>query len=82
MEIETTNNADQPDEINMALADGAPETQTKRFNFTDKEIEEIIDTLDNLVNDVSVLLADHDIEWQQAGYYNHAKVLLKRLRGH
>ena len=79
MENETTNNTDQPNEINMVLAAGTPETETKRFHFTDKEIEEIIDTLDNLVNDVSVLLNDYDIEFQSGGYYNHAKSLLKRI---
>ena len=47
--------------------------------------KELFETLDGLVSDVGNLLcdvADLDFEWQQAGYYEHAKVLLKRLRSH
>lgn len=44
------------------------------------EFENVIKTLDGLVTDVGSLLtdvADLDFEWQQAGHYETAKVLLK-----
>lgn len=47
--------------------------------------KELFETLDGLVSDVGNLLcdvADLDFEWQQAGHYESAKVLLKRLRSH
>jgi hypothetical protein len=47
-----------------------------------RDKEELINVLDGLVSDVGNLLcdvADLDFEWQQAGYYETAKVLLKRL---
>ena len=47
------------------------------------ESNESIELLDGLVSDVGNLLcdvADLDFEWQQAGYYETAKVLLKELR--
>ncbi len=49
----------------------------------ESEIRNFIDTLKGLVSDVGNLLcdvADLDFEWQQAGYYEYAKVLLKTLR--
>lgn len=45
--------------------------------------KEVLSVLDGLVSDVGNLLcdvADLDFEWQQAGYYETAKVLLERLR--
>lgn len=36
----------------------------------------LINTLKGLVSDVDTLLSDDGIEWQQAGYFNHAKQLL------
>ena len=47
-----------------------------------KEHNEAIELLDGLVSDVGNLLcdvADLDFEWQQAGYYETAKVFLKTL---
>lgn len=38
----------------------------------------LLDTLSGLVSDVGNLLSENDIEWQQAGYYNHAKELIKK----
>jgi len=46
------------------------------------EFENVVKTLDGLVSDVGNLLcdvADLDFEWQQAGYYETAKVLLKEF---
>ena len=45
-----------------------------------REIEVLIDTLKGLVCDVNNLLGEHDIEWQQAGYFNSAKILLEQLQ--
>jgi len=45
-----------------------------------REIEVLIDTLKGLVCDVNNLLSEHDIEWQQAGCFNSAKILLEQLR--
>ena len=45
-----------------------------------KAKSEIIDVLTGLVSDVATLLSDEAIEWQQAGYFNEAKRLLKNLR--
>ncbi len=48
-----------------------------------KNENEVIEVLHGLVSDVGNLLcdiADLDFEWQQAGYYETAKVLLKELR--
>lgn len=39
---------------------------------------EIIDILKNLVSDVGNLISEYDIEWQQAGYFEEAKRLLKQ----
>lgn len=39
---------------------------------------EILETLSGLVSDVQNLVQEHDIEWQQAGYYNHAVELIKK----
>ena len=47
------------------------------------EYNESIELLDGLVSDVGNLLcdvADLDFEWQQAGYYETAKVFLKTLQ--
>ena len=48
------------------------ETQIK-----DYLLKEFYETLKGLVSDVSELLGDNDIEWQQAGYFEHANELLK-----
>jgi hypothetical protein len=45
-----------------------------------KIFDDLIDTLSGLVSDVGNLLSENDIEWQQAGYYNHAKELLLKLK--
>lgn len=39
---------------------------------------ELLETLCGLVSDVQNLIQEHDIEWQQAGYYNHAIELIKK----
>ena len=39
-------------------------------------LKEFYETLKGLVSDVSELLGDNDIEWQQSGYFEHAKQLL------
>ena len=49
----------------------------------EKEIDklhEVFHVLDCLVSDVGNLLSEHDIEWQQAGYFNYAKIILEQLR--
>jgi len=38
---------------------------------------ELLEVLKGLVSDVGNLLSEHDIEWQQAGYYETAKELIK-----
>ncbi|MFT4061096.1 MAG: hypothetical protein QM642_01925 [Edaphocola sp.] len=38
---------------------------------------EMLDVLKGLVSDVENLLSEHDIEWQQAGYFETAKLLIK-----
>ena len=46
---------------------------------------EVVQVLDGLVSDVENLLSDVTdlgFEWQQAGYYETAKTLLKKLRSH
>jgi len=45
-----------------------------------KRMNEYIDVISGLVSDVDNLLSEHDIEWQQAGYLEEAKRLLKELR--
>lgn len=45
-------------------------------DISEKYAEEFHDTLKGLVSDVSNLLGENDIEWQQSGYYEHAKYLL------
>ena len=48
-----------------------------------RDKEYLINVLDGLVSDFGNLLtdvADLDFEWQQAGYYENAKMLLKRLK--
>lgn len=50
--------------------------------FENNEITAVIDTLKGLVSDVGNLLSDVsdlDYEWQQAGYYNQAKELIKTI---
>lgn len=42
-----------------------------------KENTRLKNILSGLVTDVGNLLGQHDIEWQQAGYFNEAKELLK-----
>ena len=42
-----------------------------------KAVENYTETLQGLVSDVNNLLSEYDIEWQQAGYLNYAKQLLK-----
>jgi hypothetical protein len=49
-------------------------------SLENNDLEELVSVLDGLVSDVGNLLSENDIEWQQAGYYETAKVLLKRLR--
>lgn len=39
---------------------------------------ELLGMLKGLVSDVSGLLSDYDIEWQQAGYYNEGKELINK----
>jgi hypothetical protein len=39
---------------------------------------EMLDTLKNLVSDFDNLLSEYDIEWQQAGYLEHARQLIKQ----
>jgi hypothetical protein len=54
-------------------------------DIIEQQNNEVIEMLEGLVYDVGNLLcdvADLDFEWQQAGYYESAKVLLKRLRSH
>lgn len=41
---------------------------------------DLIDTISGLVSDISTLLSENDIEWQQAGYFNHAKELLSSYK--
>lgn len=43
-------------------------------------LEEFYETLKGLVNDVSTLITDNDIEWQQAGYFEHAKQIIKNKK--
>jgi len=56
------------------------------LNFVDiieQQNNEVIEMLEGLVSDVGNLLcdvADLDFEWQQAGYYETAKLFLKRLK--
>ena len=38
---------------------------------------EMLEVLKGLVSDVGNLLGEHDIEWQQAGYFEAAKQLIK-----
>lgn len=40
---------------------------------------EMLKVLQGLIIDVSNLVNEHDIEWQQAGYYNEAVDLIKSL---
>jgi hypothetical protein len=40
------------------------------------KIVQIEDVLKGLVSDVDTLLSDEGIEWQQAGYFNTAKVMI------
>lgn len=47
--------------------------------FENNEIFSVIDTLKGLVSDVNNLLSENDIEWQQAGYFNQAKEVLKTI---
>ncbi len=52
-------------------------------DILEQQNNEVIELLDGLVCDVGNLLcdvADLDFEWQQAGYYETAKVFLKRLK--
>jgi len=39
---------------------------------------ELLECLSGLVYDVQNLIQEHDIEWQQAGYYNHAVEVIKK----
>lgn len=48
----------------------------KSPEFENIEVSDLINTLKGLVSDVDTLLSDEAIEWQQAGYFNHAKQLL------
>lgn len=45
-----------------------------------KENDRLKDVLRGLVVDVDNLLGQHDIEWQQASYFNEAKQLLTDLK--
>jgi hypothetical protein len=47
--------------------------------FENKEIFAVVETLKGLVNDVDTLLSDEGIEWQQAGYFNQAKEVIKSI---
>lgn len=47
--------------------------------FENNEITAVVDTLKGLVNDVNTLLSDEGIEWQQAGYFNQAKEVIKSI---
>ena len=49
-------------------------------SLENNDLEELVSVLDGLVSDVENLLSENDIEWQQAGYHETAKELLKRLR--
>lgn len=51
--------------------------QSEQSQLTE-DVRELVEALDGLVCDVGNLLSEHDIEWQQAGYYNHAKQLLTK----
>jgi hypothetical protein len=54
--------------------------KTASLFIKNSEFENVVKVLDGLVTDVGSLLsdvADLDFEWQQAGYYEDAKVLLK-----
>lgn len=48
--------------------------------FQSAELTKLREALDGLVTDVGNLLGEYDIEWQQAGYYEHAKELLSTLK--
>jgi hypothetical protein len=52
----------------------------KNPSEANKIFDDLIDTLSGLVSDVGNLLSENDIEWQQSGYYNHAKELLLKLK--
>ena len=44
------------------------------------KIDELLNVLNGLVTDVSTLLSENDIEWQQAGYFNEAKSVIKKIQ--
>jgi hypothetical protein len=49
------------------------------IGYKENELIKTIEILSGLVYDIGNLLAENDIEWQQAGYYNEAKKLLKKF---
>lgn len=57
-------------------------TLLKGGDMTESQIKDYLlkefhSTLKGLISDVDNLLGENDIEWQQAGYFEHAKQLLR-----
>ena len=44
------------------------------------EKKEILSILKGLVSDVGNLIGEHDIEWQQAGYFESAKEVIQKQK--
>ena len=60
--------------IENALLKGGDMTESQIKDYLLKEFHS---TLKGLISDVDNLLGENDIEWQQAGYFQYAKQLLK-----
>lgn len=54
------------------------EEENKANNMLISCAPELLECISGLVSDVQNLIQEHDIEWQQAGYYNHAIELIKK----
>jgi len=71
-------------ELNQVVGDFENDMLTYDEQIKNAELflksKELKECLEGLVNDVSSLLSDNDIEWQQAGYYNYSKKLLSTLK--
>ena len=51
---------------------------TQQIEKLEAEKKELLSILKGLVSDVGNLIGEHDIEWQQAGYFESAKEIIQK----